>query len=133
MKKSIMAILISTITIFTITIVYLVRPFFISELNIKNIKTVRVKYYDNDEFTLNSEDTIAFKKILKGKKLYFDSPSCGFYNDFRIIFDNGEEIIPAFDSCDILKDKKSGKYFYMEGDREEFVQLMIKYGISIRR
>jgi len=120
------------ITITIIGIFFILRPYFTDEVDIRDIKIVKIKYYDNDEVILTPEDTKTLKKILKGKKLYYDSPSCGFYKDYRIIFDNGEEIIPAFDSCDILKDKKSGKYFSMGNDRKKLIQLMNKYGAKIR-
>lgn len=114
-----------------VVLIKLLKPFSKTELNINNSNTIKIKYYEN-EITLSSEDTIFIKKLLKGKQLFYDSSSCGFYDDIKITFDNGEEIIPAFDSCDIIQDKKSGKYFSMDDDRENFILIVNKYGNIIR-
>lgn len=114
-----------------VVLIWLLKPFIRTELNMNNSSIIKIKYYD-EEITITPEDTVSIKKLLKGKQLFYDSPSCGFYDDIKITFNNGEEIIPALDSCDILKDKKSGKYFSMDNDREKFVLLVNKYGRIIR-
>ena len=54
------------------------------------------------------------------------------YEDFELIFSWGERVIPAFDGCDLLKDKKSKKYFSLEGNREKFIEILEKYEIIVR-
>ncbi len=105
-------------------------PIYRDKTNLKIKNQIRVKY--DDKIVLISEnDSKELLKLLNDKTLYFDSPSCGFYEDFELIFSQGERIIPAFDGCDFLKDKKSKKYFSLGENREKFIEILEKYEIIV--
>lgn len=105
-------------------------PIYRDKTNLKIKNQIRVKY--NDKIILISEnDSKELLELLNNKPLYFDSPSCGFYEDFELIFSWGERVIPAFDGCDLLKDKKSKKYFSLERNREKFIEILEKYEIIV--
>lgn len=105
-------------------------PIYRNSTNLK-VKNQIVVKYNNKFIPISKDDSKELLKILNNQTLYFDTPSCGFYGDFELIFSQGEIIIPAFDGCDLLQDKKSKKYFSIGDNREKFSKILKKYEIIV--
>jgi len=90
-----------------------------------------VEYSENNQEirltkTMSEEDTEVIKEIFsKKRKLYFDSPSCGFYgHSIRL---GNQEFYPACDTCNTILYKT--KYFNVsEKEIAEIHKIMEKYG-----
>ena len=77
---------------------------------------------------LSEQDSYCISKILDGKMLYFDTPSCGFDEDisFRV---NGKIYCPACDGDCTVKDCSTGWYFAVsQSERKAIDDIFNKYG-----
>ena len=77
---------------------------------------------------LNEEEANKLKAIFDGKALYSDSPSCAFSEDISISF--GEQVFAiACDSCNVVKDCTSGKFFKVsEREKETIIAIFKNHG-----
>lgn len=76
---------------------------------------------------LTDEEAEAVASAFDNKLLYSDNPSCGFSADYSITC-GGREYWIAGDSCTIVKDCESGKFFTIsESDRTMIDELVEKY------
>lgn len=77
---------------------------------------------------LSLEDAQIIQDIFKNKKLYNDSPTCGF--TLFISIQIGDLFFsPACDSCGIVKCNNNNKYFSItDEERNTIVQIFNKFG-----
>ena len=89
----------------------------------------KLNYIYNDKnisIDLSTDESKLFKDIFNGKRLYNDSPSCGFSKNVSICFDDLFFCV-ACDKCPIVK--LNGKYFKIsEAEQKSLINIFEKYG-----
>lgn len=122
------------IVILSIVLVILIVGgyFLFDNLNTKvNIPSTSAKlsYIYNDKnisINLSMDESKLLKDMFNGKRLYNDSPSCGFSENVSICFDNLFFCI-ACDKCSIVK--LNNKYFKIsESEQKSLINIFEKYG-----
>lgn len=78
---------------------------------------------------ISNEDLNAIKNIFDDKKLYKDSPSCGFNENISVVLDETQVFCIACDKCPIIYYKNEGLYFKLSEQENELVRnILIQYG-----
>ncbi len=87
------------------------------------------KYGDVDvEEELIDEEAATIRNIVKGKFLYFDSPSCGFYKETSIKIGDTYYCL-ACDECCTVKVYPLGMYFSVsQRERNKIVEIFEAHG-----
>ena len=81
--------------------------------------------------TIKQEDFETIKKIFGNKKLYKDSPSCGFSEDVSVKFNDSQVFCIARDTCPIIYIKEKDKYFRItEEEKNELYEILETYGFT---
>lgn len=92
---------------------------------------VRLDYENGDvrvHKQLSAEDARRVGEMLGGKLLLWDEPSCGFSQNASLSA-GGRTYCIACDTCPVIQDFQSGKYFGIsEEEREELDALLKRYG-----
>lgn len=109
------------------------NPLFVYVPNCDNGEVTCVQYdeYNNETRLtqkMSAEDTEIIKEIFRdNRKLYYDSPACGFYgHSIRL---GNQEFYPACDTCSIIMYKT--KYFNVsEKEIDQIHKIMKKYGAN---
>ena len=91
--------------------------------------TLTYVYGDRDiHVILTKEETAAVCRILNGKWMYEDNPSCGFSENISITVD-GVTLALACDSCGQMKNCGNGKYvFLFPQERQTIEDIFQTYG-----
>ena len=103
-----------------------------SEVEMSTGEMLAVFRYGDVDITeqLSNEDAEIVKQIFIGKRLFSDSPSCGFGEDVAIIIDNKTYCI-ACDYCPLIYIAQENKYLKLSDDENETLRnLLCKYGFT---
>ncbi|MCQ2449738.1 MAG: hypothetical protein MJ132_06085 [Clostridia bacterium] len=126
-KHIIISILAVVVLLFT---GFLLLKIFSPKVNISGEKA-KLSYIYNDKniiVDLSAEENKQLKEMFNGKKLYKDSPSCGFSKNISICFNESYFCI-ACDQCSTVK--LDNKYFNIsKADRKVLNGIFEKYGGS---
>ena len=127
MKKS----LVIVILIFAaVSTAVLIIQLGLTDLSFANEAVVR---FENGETnivrTVNENDFTKIKRILNGKILYKDNPSCGFGENASVQFNQEQTFCFAQDTCPFVYWKEKNKYLRLsEQEQEELYSILYSYG-----
>ena len=101
-----------------------------TNVNTINNGTVVFKYGEADiSKKLSDEDLNTIKNIFNNKKLYKDSPSCGFSENIAVVLDGTQIFCIACDNCPIIYYKNEGLYFKISDQENELLRnILTRYG-----
>ncbi len=73
---------------------------------------------------LSDQDCESVKEIFHGKRLFRDSPSCGFSENVALII-GGNTYCIARDSCGVIYDVHKGMYFHLSDSENETLRTIL--------
>lgn len=80
---------------------------------------------------LTNEDLETITCIFNNKRMFSDTPSCGFSENIAIIFDETDCFCIACDSCPIIYFKNKNLFFKLtEHENNILKEILIKYGFQ---
>lgn len=99
---------------------------------VKSIKSAVVHFeYETTDVSqsLTKDETEILKEIFADKKLYKDSPSCGFSENISVELDGSQTFCIACDTCPIIYLKEKDKCFRIsENEKDRLYNLLRPYG-----
>lgn len=80
---------------------------------------------------LTDEDLETITYMFNNKRMFSDTPSCGFSENIAIIFDETDYFCIACDSCPIVYFKNENLFFKLtENENTVLKKILIKYGFE---
>lgn len=81
--------------------------------------------------SLSDKDLETLKELFNDKRMYKDTPSCGFCDEVSIVFNNSQTFCIAGDTCPIIYWKQKNMYFKLsEDEKTQLYKLLEAYGFS---
>ena len=126
--------------IITIAIVFLIAV--MSFLYYSHINRVNILFVNNGEARyiygeknnikqIKQKDVENIIKILNGKIMYKDNPSCGFSENIAVIFNKTDTFCFARDTCPIVYWKEKGKYITLTyKEQKQLYDILKTYGFQ---
>jgi hypothetical protein len=103
-----------------------------SKVEVAEGEIIAVFQYGDAEISkpLSDEDSEIVRKIFDGKRLFSDSPSCGFDENVALIIDGNTYCI-ACDTCGVIYNVEKDKYFNLSDKENEILRnLLCEYGFT---
>jgi hypothetical protein len=103
-----------------------------SKVEVAEGEIIAVFQYGDAEISkpLSDEDSEIVRKIFDGKRLFSDSPSCGFDENVALIIDGNTYCI-ACDTCGVIYNVEKDKYFNLNDKENETLRnLLCEYGFT---
>jgi hypothetical protein len=103
-----------------------------SKVEVAEGEIIAVFQYGDAEISkpLSDEDSEIVRKIFAGKRLFSDSPSCGFDENVALIIDGNTYCI-ACDTCGVIYNVEKDKYFNLNDKENETLRnLLCEYGFT---
>lgn len=107
-------------------------PFRFNKTNVSTIYDGKVVFkYDETNITkkLSNKDLNIIKNIFDNKKLYKDSPSCGFSDNIAVVLDGTQVFCIACDECPIIYYKNEELFFKLSNRENDLLRnTLTQYG-----
>lgn len=80
---------------------------------------------------LSEQELARIQSIFEGKRMYKDSPSCGFTENVSVRLDGSQTFCLACDTCPVIYWKEENRYFKIsEAEKDELYRLLEAHGFS---
>lgn len=103
-------------------------------VELDSIATAEIVYIyggKNISQELTEEEIQELKSLFDGKRIYRDTPSCGFSEDISIKLDASMTFCIARDTCPVIYWKEVDRYFKITEEEQHLLyELLEKYGVT---